>query len=459
MLRRSLLYALLLLTTFASLVEAQSCKIPPGFLPISTPSQLAAIDEKLDGKYVLCQDIDLTGSPLIGIGYRSPDPQGPFGQPTVKPFTGILDGNGYSIKNFTPPRPVTQSERPDGGLFAALHRATVRNLTITDSRVTGFEEVGVLAGRMSRSKILNVKVLSSTVTVPTYYGTFSHVGLLGGSCDASTIKDVALSGTVRGVQAVGSMCGTSSGIGIISKVVARGEVFGGNPADAALASHQQLGGLIGAAHDRLTLSDSGFEGTVASAVDQSSGFDGYTFYGGAIGNASFSERLLMKGVWFTGSISNMAAEFGMGPDWKVKSYTGGLFGHVNGKGEVSDSRVEAQVQGGQPGGIAGEATGAFIFRRVLTLGKVEQYPLFTERPQDIGGSFARSSGIRVDKVYFNATLNPALPINGANNGLDEAILRSRKTYSGWSMSSTTANQPTRWKIEDGLSFPTLRAIE
>lgn len=438
--------------------KAQECSVPRGFVAINSPAEFAAIDNALDGKYILCQDIDFTNATFSGIGHRPSDPEDIFGRPTVKPFTGVLLGNGHVIRGFVPPS-VPQSEREVGGLFAALHRATVRDLTISDAATFGYNSVGVLAGSINRSKVFSVKIVSSTVGTSGYSGSFSNLGLLGGSCTSSTIRDVELEGVVRGVRSAGSLCGVASGSNVISRVVARGEVLGRNPADAALASHQTLGGLLGRASDSLSLSASGFEGRVASLRDSSSGFDGYTFYGGVIGNASLAERLTIREVWFTGEVVNIAAEFGFGPDWEMQSYTGGAFGFIDGRGEVSDVRIEATVEGGQPGGVGGDASGPLFFRRILTLGRINQSPFFSERVQLQGGAFARAKGIRAEKVLFNATLNPSFPGDKGVNGVEEWALRGRATYNGWSMSEVGSSSKTRWKIVDGVSFPVLMATK
>ena len=60
-----------------------------GYTVIKTADELQAMKDNLSGKYILMNDIDLSGYDWEAIGNRSTK------------FTGELNGNGYVIKNLT----------------------------------------------------------------------------------------------------------------------------------------------------------------------------------------------------------------------------------------------------------------------------------------------------------------------------------------------------------------------
>lgn len=117
-------------------VDAASCQgidvsavyIPSGYTAISTPEQLDNIRNNLSGRYILTRNIDMSaalakGGSLydangwIAIGYLSSN--------NSQPFTGVLDGNGYTISGLT---------AKGGGGVAHLIRTnqgTIKNLTIS----------------------------------------------------------------------------------------------------------------------------------------------------------------------------------------------------------------------------------------------------------------------------------------------------------------------------------------
>lgn len=119
---------------------------------IKTVDQLKAITSNPEGTYVLAGDLDLSGitwTPIEG-------------------FTGILDGNGYAIKNLS----VIAKNKVSGiaakkaqeksfGLFATLDKAEIMNLAIENAKITIDKSsnvklaVGTLAGRAINAKITN----------------------------------------------------------------------------------------------------------------------------------------------------------------------------------------------------------------------------------------------------------------------------------------------------------------
>ncbi len=123
---------------------------------ISTPQELAALGENPYGSYVLTADLDMTGIHWVPI-----------------PFSGTLDGNGYSILNLTVTQPGLESETTyDGngkpydtqfaGLFSTLKDAAVQDLHLVNTRVLISADrpcfVGGLAGYCMGSTVTDCSV-------------------------------------------------------------------------------------------------------------------------------------------------------------------------------------------------------------------------------------------------------------------------------------------------------------
>ena len=107
--------------------------VPSGYTAISTPEQLDTIRNNLSGKYILTADIDLTnalaqGGSLydangwIAIGYVSSG--------NTPAFTGILDGNGHTIRGMT-------AKSASYGHLIYTNQGTIKNLTIEGTFTRG----------------------------------------------------------------------------------------------------------------------------------------------------------------------------------------------------------------------------------------------------------------------------------------------------------------------------------
>lgn len=144
----------------------------PGPFTIATVDQLEGLDwilltlaETFQGKVInLAADLDLTGATFLPIGDET------------HPFLGTFDGNNHIISNLTlnvngdDPNNVPEDRGKFAGLFANLGNRTVlgttyiKNLTIDNFNITGFEYIGGVAGRSFRADYDNVHVKNTTIT-------------------------------------------------------------------------------------------------------------------------------------------------------------------------------------------------------------------------------------------------------------------------------------------------------
>lgn len=157
------------------------------YIRISTPQELFGIG--LSGKYILGNDIDLSGYNWVPIGTL------------VNPFRGILDGNGYSISGLS----VLDGVNSDGctGLFGSIDTGgTIRNLTVSGNiRIPvanmGMVRIGGIAGTMNNATLINC---SSSINIEIIgdsgVETVQTLGGLCGYCDTSTIRNCYFDGEI-----------------------------------------------------------------------------------------------------------------------------------------------------------------------------------------------------------------------------------------------------------------------
>lgn len=127
-------------------------------IEISTAEELLAIEP--DGNYILTNDIDLSG-----VNLRSG---------IAESFYGTLDGNGHLLRGINIDKGSTNAI----GLFRHIYGATIKNLGIEESTVTGRQAVGMLAGQSHGSTIENCYITNSSVNG------YDHVASFVGQLEA-----------------------------------------------------------------------------------------------------------------------------------------------------------------------------------------------------------------------------------------------------------------------------------
>jgi hypothetical protein len=192
--------------------------------------------DDLDKHFKLVADIDLgqfTGEEFNIIGTSNPE----------LPFSGVFDGNGHTISNFT----YTTTDTDNIGLFGYVDvwegNAEIKNLGLIDPNVdagTG-NNVGSLIGYNS-GNITNCHVKGGSVSVDGIDGEGgNNVGSLVGYNNGNITNCYAEGGSVSGNDAVGGLVGGSyydqmmARYGTIANCYSTGSVSGTN----------QVGGLVG----------------------------------------------------------------------------------------------------------------------------------------------------------------------------------------------------------------------
>lgn len=105
----------------------------------------------------------------------------PIGK-TGAPFSGIFDGNNHTISNL-----LIEGNNSDAGLFGFTTNGEIKNLTVENAKVSGYLNVGVVAGTPYTSKYSNI-----TITGDVKVDGFSYVGGVGGKNAYASWTDITV---------------------------------------------------------------------------------------------------------------------------------------------------------------------------------------------------------------------------------------------------------------------------
>ena len=140
-------------------------ELQKSIVEISSVKEFQNISENLDGNYELTANLDFSNEEYSVIGDNQ------------SPFTGILNGNGYTISNVK----IETGHSKDtvfAGLFGAMDNAKVSNLAVENCEIDSDTQngiyAGVLAGKMNNSIVENVyadgEIISNEKTAYTIGG-------------------------------------------------------------------------------------------------------------------------------------------------------------------------------------------------------------------------------------------------------------------------------------------------
>lgn len=155
--RMPLVLATALLTSVSAFAQTE----------ISSEAQLKAIANDLNGKYVLTQNITLSDDEWTPIGTSD------------HPFTGTLDGKGFTIKGLTVGNGAKDDSNNNKAFFGFTKDATVENIAFTNAVVKGHNQAAIVVAQATSSTLSNIYV-SGVVTGR------DHVGTIAGDARGTT---------------------------------------------------------------------------------------------------------------------------------------------------------------------------------------------------------------------------------------------------------------------------------
>jgi hypothetical protein len=278
--------------------------------PICNCNDLNNVDfnsTTLDWNYVLQNNLDFRN---CDSSYTTGEGWIPLGSYNIK-FTGIFDGQGYTISNLYINRASTYQ-----GLFGFPDGAEISNLGLIDVNVNGGSETGGLTGKSWGTSITSCYVTGSVS------GTYAVGGLAGSKYDSDPITNSYSEANVTGTGSyVGGLVGT--GNSPIINSYATGNVT---------SSSSQVGGLVGLLTGPITNSYATGDVTGTSKV------------GGLVGLLD-STSAIITNSYATGSATGSSY------------HIGGLVGRMY-SGSINNSFATGLASGtSEVGGVTGNGDG------------------------------------------------------------------------------------------------------
>lgn len=366
--------------------------------------------EDWDKQFILMNDIDL--SAYTGTQYNI------IGINLVQPFSGVFDGNGHSIINFS----YTVSDSGYIGLFGFMdgNNAKVQNLRIENPDIDAdlSDCVGALIGYV-------------------WIGSIDQVCVIGG--------------TVRGGSYVGALIGRNGGV--IVDCFAETDVFG---------AESYTGGLVGYSMSEIISScasgqvvGSFASGGLAGANDSFAGkiYDSY-----AIGRV-YGDNNVGGLAGINGSASMIVASYASGMvsvnDVWGNEGGGGLIGYNS--GYVLNCYATGNVSGpGSIGGLAGSNCSCnpayMTIENCYSIGEVSGYSGVC----GLVGSGSCPDGWVLNSFWDVQTSGTTYSVGGT--GLTTAQMQDPDTFlnAGWDFFFETANGTTDvWFAASPVSYPLL----
>lgn len=220
---------------------------------ISTAAELAGLAKLVNagnafsGKTItLGADIDLGGQEWTPIGTSG------------KPFSGTFDGNKKTISNLA----INKPSKNDVGLFGYTTSGEIKDFTLNNASVTGYLDVGAIAGTPYTSKYTNINV-TGTIKIEGFsyvggalgknaYADVTNVDVTGSS--GSYVKANSIEGNIAYRTYVGGLVGfMGEGSHTISDCDVKIDVIG---------STCDIGGILGILHYSNTLTNCTYEGSL-----------------------------------------------------------------------------------------------------------------------------------------------------------------------------------------------------
>ena len=353
-------------------------------------------DFPMDQNYILLNDID------ANVGAAGFTPIGGC----VTPFTGVFDGQGFTIHNLFINRPMMGSV----GLFCSIDMgAVIKNVSLENIVIIGNNNVG---------------------------------GLVGYLYSGGTLSDCSvLSGSVTAAHGAGGLVGGSSG------VITRCHAM------ASVEADDFAGGLVG--HNLNEISDSYASGNVSCTNSYGGGLAAENS-GGTI-QRCYSTGEVNCGTEYTGGLT--AANHSSGrieeccATGKVsgKDVAGGLAGENSG-GEIVSCFATGEVTGSYyVGGLVGWNHFSATIDKCYAAGAVEgdAYLGGLVGLHDVSPPFPAAV---TDSFWDIQTTGQNTPLPGAL-GVTSFLMRTQSTFTDASWDFATI-----WAMQPGGSYPFLAAI-
>lgn len=367
---------------------------------ICTPEGLMEIKNNLNSYYKLKNDIDLQNIKWIPIGNEA------------HPFEGNLDGDGYKILNLK----LNTDER-FSGLFG-VSEGTISNLDLINVNVTGGQETSSLVGR-------NLGLIKEIYVTGDIKGS-SFVGGLVGS-NGGIIENSRTDVYINGREYIGGLVGYNNGVykneGIIRNCSSTGKSYG----------RDNIGGLIGFDNKGKEISNS-YSINLVEGNDRVGGLIGSTIQSNILDSYFIGK---VQGKNFVGGLIGETGLTSIKKSYSNsevigKRYVGVLVGSFSG-GIIENSYSNGYAKGDDNvGGLVGSTNGGTIIN-CYTYANVNNYETY--------GLFGKSYlDTKIKNSFYDKGIISQIKENEWSKTTEE--MKDIKTYSnvGWDIKYTNIDK-------------------
>ena len=340
-----------------------------GIYHITKASELAWVAQKVNsGEKFAGKTISLDSSLDLGGRY---DKDGnklgtewtPIGNSNNK-FLGTFEGNNNIISGIYINKPLEESlENQNLGLFGYVDTATINNLTIKDSYIKGYDNIGILGGYIANnSNVSNIVVDNIDIVV------YQKSGVIIGTAD-NYVKMVKLNSYNSSIT----------------------------------GSYWRIGGVIGS-----ILNNSELINSYSDSIIKNENTIDYLSLGGIVGHISDNSI-----------IDNSVSEALITSNG---SSIGGIAGHVQRIGIIKNSKSYTKMSGKSSlGGIVGSSSG---FKKGNTLENVESYSTIEATGEFVGGIVGSYNGGNnyFTNVYSKSIITASSSVGGIIGGVGNSGL-------------------------------------
>lgn len=355
----------------------------------------------------LMNDLDLSA---YGEGWNDGKGWEPIGT-ISNPFRGTFDGGGFTITGLY----INRTEEYNIGLFGYVSNGTVKNLKIVEARISGYDNVGSVAGYVAGASVTNCFASGSVIGSNYVAGIAGHVETNG------RIEDCSVTSYISGSKYVGGITGYFSGNGSMTNCSATGTISGnditggiaGNVASGSVTNCWVTGPVSG--NDSV--------GGIAGNVEASGSIEKCCVTGSVRGNDSVGG---VAGYIAGGSVINCCAINSVSGSDSV----GGVVGYSDNDSGPKDSEVincyaTGAVRGhDNVGGVVGCLYSGYV---------MNCYATGTVTGENGVGGIAGNSPFDFSFVLDCAALNPS--VSGTSNvgrvmGRSSVSFRNNAAYFG-----------------------------
>ncbi|MCL1873843.1 MAG: cadherin-like beta sandwich domain-containing protein, partial [Clostridiales bacterium] len=419
-------------------------------IPIYTAEDLDNARNKLDGSYVLMNDID-----LAEWGEWEPigDASNWYNKDNYyyNSFKGTFDGQGHVIRNLTI---SGYTDSTYSGLFGFSEGASIKNLGLEDINVDITSSaanmrlyVGGISGLSSEAIINNcytTGIISTVYAFPADHNNDGHDGFydiisVGGICGLSNITEIYNCYNQANISSSSSFTKNPPGFRVSTYSYVGGICGSGRGSDGIIISscsntgnisvisdyEARAGGIIGDINRAAAITSSYNAGNI-SAFCPNSGARAGGIYG--CGFAYYSKSIIIKNCYNAGSISAKAPNF--------SAYAGGI-----GADTIASMSDDPRDYG------YAEITSCFVLSGEIIAEADIDYPRESNLVSfDWGGNVHKINNLALTGIQGNA-------IDDATRRISQSEAKEQATYEelGWDFGGI-------WQMVEGYKYPQLYGL-